>query len=155
MICNIRSSKAYSNICPYIGRIKENLLIHKIHFYFMPIWYLHTLLNIQKPPLSHSAQKLFETFWITTMKNCGYGRICILYNRIETEEYAMKDNLMKPKQIFVKMFYVSRELYIHSFVLLSVKPSKSYLHMKSVVNLKMMWPSISINLAKNYITKYI
>ena len=72
------------------------------------------------------------------MKNCGYGRICILYNRIETEEYTVKDNLRKPKQIFVKMFYVSRELYIHSSVLLSVKPSKSYLHLNSVVNLKMI-----------------
>ena len=119
----------------------------------MPIWYLHTLLNVQKPPLSHSAQKLFETFWITTMKNCGYGRICILYNRIETEEYALKDNLMKPKQIFVKMFYISRELYIHSFVLLSVKPSKSYLRMKSVV--KMIWPFIFINLLNKYDTIYI
>ena len=38
------------------------------------------------------------------MKNCGYGKICILNNRIETEEYAAKDNLMKPKQIFVKCF---------------------------------------------------
>ena len=65
-----------------------------------------------KPLLSHSVKKLFETFWITTMKNCGYGKICILNNRIETEEYAAKDNLMKPKQIFVKMFYERRIIYL-------------------------------------------
>ena len=50
---------------------------------------------------------------------------------------------------------ISRELYIHSFVLLSVKPSKSYLHMNSVVNLKMIWSFIFINLLNKYDIKYI